>query len=236
MRHPLTDVYRRGRERLIELGRTLDPATADQICPACPAWSVKDVYAHLAGISHDIMIGNTEGAATAAWADAHVAGRADRSLTEVLDEWADVGPPVSDLMEEAGEAFPPPLFIDQYTHEWDIRAAIGSAAAAEPDLAVIEEYFDAFADGSRSNAEGRGLGRLVLDVGGRPIELGDGPDVGRLQLDLFEFSRLAMGRRSMSQLAALPWPMADIEGHVTALVRFSVNPVDVHDPVDRTPV
>jgi len=36
---------------------------------ACPTWSIKDVYAHLAGIASDILAGNTEGAATEAWAD-----------------------------------------------------------------------------------------------------------------------------------------------------------------------
>ncbi|MEM8923408.1 MAG: maleylpyruvate isomerase family mycothiol-dependent enzyme [Actinomycetota bacterium] len=230
MRHPLTDSYRRGRERLLALGATLTDG-GSVITTACPDWSVKDVFAHLAGISTDIINGNTEGAATEAWADGHVADRRERGLDDVLAEWAESGAAVSEVMESMGEVFPFQLFVDQYTHEWDIRAAIGPDAAARPDLATYEEYFDTFVDAIGTDGERRGLDRLELDVDGRRLIVGTGADVGTLPLSLFEFSRLTMGRRSTTQIAALPWPMADIDGHVDVIVRWSVNAVDVVDPV-----
>lgn len=236
MRHPLSDPYRAGRERLLELGRALSDDRAATRSTACPAWSVKDLYAHLAGVSSDILSGDTDNAATAAWADGHVVDRTDRSLAEILDEWERDGAEVSNLVESAGDAFPPELFIDQWTHEWDIRAALGTEAATAPDASVIAHLLDRFADGISRDAESRDLDRLTVVVGGGPpdgatIEVGTGPAAGELALSTFEFGRIAMGRRSRRQLAELDWPVRAIDDYVDVIVRWSVNDFDVVDPV-----
>ena len=203
---------------------------------ACPAWSIKDVYAHLAGIATNIVEGNTEGAATEAWADGHVADRRDRTMAEVLDEWQTAGAQVSDVMDEAGDLFPFQLFVDQWTHGWDVRATLGSEASAVPDLAVYEHYLDEFFQlmQSKDVSGVAGLTVLVADQSGHhSIVLGDEPPVGQLALDLFEFARVSMGRRSLAQLHALPWPdaVADPTPYIDLLVVWSVNDQDVVDPI-----
>ena len=80
--------YNSGRHVLTELGLGLDPAQAATPVPACPGWTVKDVYAHLAGVAADVLAGNLEGVATPPWTARHVADRADQSLTQILAEWA----------------------------------------------------------------------------------------------------------------------------------------------------
>ncbi len=231
MRHPLTDNYRQSRDRLLELGRQLSPEQAATESAACPAWTIKDIFSHLAGISADILSGNTAEAATEPWADAQVAGRVDRSLTEVLAEWTETGPEISKIMESAGNAFPFQLFVDQWTHEWDIRAALGSSAAIRADNTVFETYFDEFATIMADEASSAGLDRLTLDVDGRRRDIGDGDELGGLELSMFEFARISMGRRSADQLGALSWPMADPSAHIDVLVRWSVATSDVIDPV-----
>lgn len=231
-KHPLADVYRAERHALLALAQTLTAEQAASMTQACPAWSIKDVYAHLAGIASDILSGNTEGAATEAWADGHVADRADRSFAEIIEEWATAGDGVSDVMDEAGEFFPFQLFVDQWTHGWDIRAALGEVAAATPDMSAYEHFLDDFF----ANMQGRmpdGLAALTLDVAGRSFEMGTGPAVGTLELDLFEYARISMGRRSQAQLAALPWPdgIEDLAPYVELLVVWSVNDNDIVDPV-----
>ena len=201
---------------------------------ACPLWSVKDVYAHLAGISTDILNGNTEGAATEAWADGHVAARSDRSLEQVLDEWSTAGPEVSNVMEEAGEAFPFQLFVDQWTHEWDIRAALGAQASSESDDSVFAHYLDQFHSVMASDAEERGLDRLTVEVDGRRFDVGTGEHLGEVSLTTFEFARISMGRRSRRQLMELDWPEGDMAPHIDVLVRWSVAEFDVHDPIILT--
>ncbi len=231
MRHPLSDEYRTGRERLLALGRTLSPADGAIVSTACPAWTVKDLYAHLAGISTDILSGNTEDAATAAWADGHVADRVERELAEVLDEWETAGAEVSSIVEQAGDAFPPQLFIDQWTHEWDIRGALGERAAATPDTGVFDHYRDWLADAMTARAEAAGIDRLTVAVGDAAFDLGTGSALGTLELPPFEFARISMGRRSRAQLDALDWPMAERHGHIDVLVLWSVAETDVVDPV-----
>jgi len=232
VRHPLTDAYASERATLIELGRSLTEAEGAVMSDACPAWSIKDIYAHLAGISADILAGNTEGAATEPWADAQVAARAERSLREVLDEWETAGTEVSSVMEVAGDAFPFQLFIDQWTHGWDIRAALGDRAAATADMSSWEHFLDVLFGTSEEQIDDD-LSALTVTVGAASFTLGSGASVGELQLDLFEYARIAMGRRSAAQLAALPWPcgVAETQPYIDELVFWSVNGNDVVEPV-----
>lgn len=233
MRHPLADNYRQGRDRLLDLGRSLDEAEGAIDSSACPGWSVKDLYAHLAGISTDILNGNTAEAATVAWADGHVADRRDRSLAEVLDEWAAAGPQVSDLMDSMGEVFPLELFLDQWTHEWDIRAALGERAAAAVDLAVIEHYLDHIAERLATDERGSDLPRLALAIDDRRLVIGGAEGDGQLTMSLFDFARVAMGRRSRTQLDAFERTVDDLEPYLPILVVWTINPEDVIDPVLR---
>lgn len=235
MRHPLTDQYTAGRLRLLDLGRSLTADQASQMTLACPAWSVKDVYAHLAGIATDILNNNTENAATVEWADGHVADRLARTFTEVLEEWTEAGAEVSNVMEAFGDAFPLQLFIDQWTHEWDIRAALGPPAAATPDTTIVDHYLDDLARAMVDEAADAGLPTLEVAVGATIFSAGAGPSVGRLDLTSFEFGRISMGRRSRRQLAALRWPDRvnpdQIRQYSDTMVRWSVSPHDVVDPV-----
>lgn len=232
MKHSLADAYRAERRELLALGRALTNEQAAVVTTACPAWSIKDVYAHLAGIATNIVDGDTEGAATEAWADGHVRDRLDRGIAEVLDEWQAAGDQVSDAMDEAGDLFPFQLFVDQWTHGWDIRATLGRPAAVVPDLAVYELYLDGFFQGMRDK-DSAGLPGMTLVVDDRSIVLGDRPPVGTLELDLFEYARVSMGRRSLEQLKALPWPPAitDPAPYIDLLVVWSVNDQDVIDPI-----
>lgn len=228
MRHPLTDHHTDGRLRLLALAEELTEADGSIRTTACPAWSVKDVYAHLAGISTDILSGNTAEAATEAWADGQVTDRREKTLAEVVEEWRTAGAEVSGLMEQMGQAFPLELFVDQWTHEWDVRSALGPRAAAQPDNSIYEHYFDEF--GAIIGADAGGLGTLTVEVNGRSFSIGDGEPVGTLALSMFEFARITMGRRSIAQLEKLRWPVDDYEPYLSHLVRWSVADRDVVDP------
>jgi hypothetical protein len=51
----VAELYRDGRERLLALGAELGAADAARPVPACPDWTVKDLYAHLAGVAADVL-------------------------------------------------------------------------------------------------------------------------------------------------------------------------------------
>lgn len=234
----LTDAYRRFRSRLTAMGRELDEATAAQKTPTCPDWSAKDVLAHMTGIARDILDGNIAEAATEAWADAQVARRADDSLADVLDEWDRIGPELESVLAGVASGIAFQFYLDAWTHEWDLRQAI-HAPAIEPDMSLVAHTLEPLLDNLDGRMTERSLG-LDLTLTGVP-----GGDLTRSvgvppaeplarTLPLFDYLRLAMGRRSVRQIETLltvddlpagPW--AD------AFVVWTANEHDIDDPVIR---
>src|SRR2546429_9997478 len=51
------EMYRTGRIGMIDMGRSLTDEQAAEKVPACPHWSIKDVYAHQAGVVADALAG-----------------------------------------------------------------------------------------------------------------------------------------------------------------------------------
>ena len=236
----LTAAYRAFRLRLTDMGRGLDQAVADAKTPTCPDWSVKDVLAHMTGIAADILDGNVEGAATEAWADAQVDKRRDLSLAEVLDEWDIKGPLLEDVLMKVAPGIAFQFYVDAFTHEWDIRQALGVEPTA-PDYSLVAHAIPALMDGLGDRLTERSLVPLVLTLHGLP----NGPyqatfygspadrdarPSASIEMDAFEFLRVAMGRRSEGQIAAALGSLRD--GPWTdAFVFWSANDHDIIDPV-----
>lgn len=145
----------------------------------CPAWSVKDTVAHLTGITSDILSGNTEGAATEPWADAQVEARRNASMEDVCLEWEANAPAIDELLSAMGTNMPPQLYLDAWTHEWDIRQATGEATVA--DMRLIDHAWGE-------------LMSAIEDKNGGPLAV---------EVDRFELARASMGRRSRSQIEGL---------------------------------
>lgn len=173
----LAAAYADLRSRVIALARDLSPEQAAAMTPCCPEWSVKDVVAHLAGITTDILNGNTEGAATEPWADAQVTGRRDASMADVCDEWERNADPIDEILSAMGDQIDARFYLDAWTHEWDIRQATG--AAAEPDLRFVQHAWELM----MTRIEEKNGGPLTVDV------------------DPFTLARMAMGRRSRDQIS-----------------------------------
>lgn len=123
-------VYAEGRERVSGLVAELDVAGAATVVPACPAWSVKDVLAHLTGICADIMAGNIEGVATDPWTAAQVDARRSATIGEVVAEWNEVAPQVEAMAAGFGPAGHQ-WVGDFATHEHDVRGALGRPGARD---------------------------------------------------------------------------------------------------------
>jgi len=85
-------IYAEGRARLTDLVLAADPEGRTAPVPGCPEWAVKDVIAHVTGVCTDVLEGNLDGVTTAPWTAAQVAKRSDKSLAEILSEWAEVAP------------------------------------------------------------------------------------------------------------------------------------------------
>lgn len=190
------DLYARGRERIIDLVRDAD---ADARVPTCPAWTVKDTLAHVAGIPADILAGNVEGAATDPWTAAQVDARRDRTIAEIVAEWQETGPQIDGMIDAFGRTGAQ-LLVDLTSHEHDIRLALDRPGAR--DEAVLDVALDFIAGGYGALID-RPLG---IEAEGRTMQLGgDGTPLATLRGSRFDLVRAFTGRRSRAQIAAMDW-------------------------------
>lgn len=191
----LSWLYRDTRERLIQLLSELDGAALATRVPACPAWSVREVVAHLTAVSQDVLAGRLTRIPTERETAAQVARFKDHDLAGILAVWDEVAPHSERLVGTIGAW---PTVIDIASHEHDIRGAVSRPGAR--DAGVVWQ------------SAGWLLTRLRLPVPLRvaveDAEFRAGPDNGtelRLTTSRFEAFRWRLGRRSRKQLADLDW-------------------------------
>ncbi len=103
--------------------------------PATPAWTARDLLSHMIGLGHDVLAGDEPDDHNEEWTRAQVEARRDRSVADLLAEWAaDHDGIVAYLADE-----PRPLG-DLVIHEQDLRGALGAPGARDSDgVAAIRE-------------------------------------------------------------------------------------------------
>src|SRR5256885_11807958 len=109
------------RSRVSGLVRRADEEQLERHTPAAPEWRVRDLVAHLSGITADINAGNLDGVATDAWTARQVETRRDWSIARVLDEWDTEGAKVEADMSSMPEVAVGQLTMDAVPHEHAIR-------------------------------------------------------------------------------------------------------------------
>ena len=188
-------LYAEGRERLMDLVSSGDPATP---VPTCPSWTVKDVLAHVAGVPADILAGRLDGVASDPWTQAQVDARRDRTVAEICEEWRETGPQIDAIIDSFGPTGAQLLF-DLTTHEHDVRLALGVPGARDADVV------DVVLDFVVTNLAAAAPGPLRIEADGLAWEVGDGEPAATLRTDRFTLLRAMSGRRTPAQLFALDW-------------------------------
>lgn len=115
-------MYRRSSEEFVEVVRGLDEEQLGTTVPGCPAWTVHDLLAHLAGSSTDLVTGNVDGVTTEPWSARQVDDRRDRPAVELVAEWETNVDEVAALCDEVSG--PNPAW-DVAVHLTDLREAVG---------------------------------------------------------------------------------------------------------------
>lgn len=202
--HP-GDAYARVRDELIAGLDSLDGPTAATIVPSCPAWTIKDVVAHLCGLNAEKLAGVPGRLGTDEATRRQVADRSSMSLAQIVDEWRALAEPIGVVMTEdpaVGSAF----LADLVIHVYDIAEVLGqpTPAASAQTPAAAHRYIPPLQD--------RVANRLGLALN---VELGDdtswpapsqGVDSRRtLRATPHDFLRSVTGRRTRSQVEALDW-------------------------------
>jgi len=215
------EVWAEGQRTLSELGRGLGPDDAEVTVPACPAWTVRQVFAHQAGVAADLLAGRLEGVTTDPWTERQVRERADRTLTEVLDEWDADAPRLVEALRPLGDAVDRRLVLDVWAHEQDVRHAVGRPGSRSGPV------FDFVVEHVRDYAEHQ-FHRADLDPGG--VDLGDGRSDAAVRADSFELARAVFGRRSADQVLAWAWSVPDPSPYVAVLPAFTLRPDALEEP------
>jgi uncharacterized protein (TIGR03083 family) len=223
----LIERYQFNRTSFQLLGRSLSESQGQVNVAATPDWTVADNFAHMAGVADDVLAGRLEGVATDPWTEAQVQARRGRSLSELLEEWESKAPAVEELLMPMADQIDPRLVIDLWTHEQDVRGAIGIAGGdRDSTLTWIVEQL---VTGWQQRIEHSELPALQIeileptgDLHAQSDYVTSGETVGSLRIDPFEAARLALGRRSRQQILNYEWSgVADTAAYIDLLVVFS---------------
>ncbi|MBV9411661.1 MAG: maleylpyruvate isomerase family mycothiol-dependent enzyme [Acidimicrobiia bacterium] len=197
-------IYAEGRTRLTELVLSEDPEGLTAPVPGCPEWAVRDVIAHVSGVCADVLAGNMEGVTTEPWTAAQVLQRKDKTLPEILDEWAEVAPQVEAIAPHFPSRVDEQWVLDLTTHEHDIRGALSSPGGRDAAGVVVGVDFAATV-GLAASIKGRGLPALRVKAGDAEWVVGDGDPAASVEGSPFELFRAMTGRRSERQVRGLQW-------------------------------
>ena len=107
--------------RVIGLVRGLSAQEAETSVPACPDWTVRDLFSHMVGLGADVVAGDEPDDHNEAWTAKQVAARRDRDVAALVAEWEDVAGPLRAWMRAHGIR----ALFDVTIHEQDLRGAVG---------------------------------------------------------------------------------------------------------------
>ena len=157
--------YNDVRTRLTDLTLGLDDAALAARVPASPDWCVKDVVAHVTGITTDLLAGNLEGVGSDAWTRSQVESRREVAIENVLAEWAGNAPALDEGMR-----------VGRYGHERARSSAISSRTTSDVRAGIAQH---------RRAGLGRHVHRLraVRHWARRPHQRGAGCRPSRLDAD-----------------------------------------------------
>jgi uncharacterized protein (TIGR03083 family) len=195
-------IYCALRGRVCELARGADGEELERLAPAAPEWRVRDLVAHLSGITADINAGNLEGVATDTWTARQVDARRGWTIERLLDEWDAEGRKVEAVMPSLPDFAVGQMLFDAATHEHDIRGALGRPGARDSDAMALA--FDWSQQGLTAATDTADVTlRLETDAGA--TTLGSGTRRIGLRVDWFDLFRALTGRRSLDQMRAFGW-------------------------------
>jgi uncharacterized protein (TIGR03083 family) len=217
--------YRAARGRITELAAGLDAGELATTVPACPAWTVHDTIAHVAGIAVAVTSGDFPSGDQQAWLDGLVDKRRGRPTADVIAEWNDAADATDAFLTNMGAAGGQMVY-DVVAHEHDIRQAVGRPGARETSgVIACAEAMSRILEADLAKA---GLPAIRITSAGRTWNVGEGDPALSIELEPFELIRALGSRRSEQQLRALPWD-GDLDRYLPALAH---HPFPVNDLVE----
>ena len=130
--------WTRAQERVIALMEGLSDEQASRAVPACPDWTVRDLFSHMVGLGADVVAGDEPDDHNEAWTARQIDRRRDADVATLVAEWRELTDPLRGWMAEHGAR---PLG-DVVIHEQDLRGAVGVPGGKDSEgLAAIRDRF-----------------------------------------------------------------------------------------------
>ena len=195
-RAPSHESYRQVRNNVLEV-LTSARAEENPVVPACPEWTLRDLLAHLTG-SAALAIGRMSG-----WPAAHPSASADMGVAELVDAWDRLGSEVDLLLSERTGRAGNLLVTDAFTHELDIRYAVG--APLPGDHPAFAGAFEVLATGFSAGVSAHALPAVRMSTGSTQWTVGEGEAAATVTADRYDLYRSLAGRRTHAQITGLEW-------------------------------
>jgi len=175
--------------------------------PATPAWSVRDVLAHVVGLVVDLNAERfpaVDDPGGAEWGRLQVERTRGLTRQDLIAEWDREAPKFEDGLRAFGYEMGSHFLADLYVHVQDVRIAIGSSPDRdELTIAVALDHYTGFIS---ELLAADGWGTLEVVAGDEVRTLGcTGRHRARLSTEPSELLRVVSGRRSAEQIRALDW-------------------------------
>lgn len=221
-------------DRVSTLARAASGSQLDTTIPACPAWTARQVVAHLAGLAQDWVAGRLDPYGSDAWAQAQVDRFEGHPLDEVLEAWVASARRFSEIGPSPRGGTPAMWgFGDGVVHEADLRPVLAPGTRPPADAielglkAAIARWRDALAE-----AEVPPLRLVAGDLRSWPIgDLGAAGDepVATVTTSAYEVFRALFGRRSRAQVEGWDWsvdPTPYLDAGLPTPFRWASAPLD----------
>ncbi len=202
----------------LRISALLDEDLAPTPVPACPAWNVHDLLAHLVGVAEALVARDRPPRPAQPWIDRLVQERRDLGIEDLLGHWTSCAEEIGRLIDERSGA----MVADVVIHEHDLRGALGAPGARhEPAVGVTVGLFLRIHAPAIARA---GLGPLSVDSGSArwPSEEARPPGC-TLLVDPWEAGRVLASRRTADEVRATP-SLGDVGPYVAILEDHSPLP------------
>jgi uncharacterized protein (TIGR03083 family) len=224
----LGPIYADTRVRISDLARQLSDHELATTLPTCPAWSVRDVIGHMAGLVDDGTHQRLTGLGSDEWTKAQVDAHRAKSLAQVLEDWGKLAAAAEADLDNVIGPLGIRLVSDAWSHEQDIRGALGRAGAREDNSALAPTLqIQTRTLGERVDAAGlpaiaiRGEDGIALDAGTLPAGI-------TLRVpSAWHYLRAVTSRRSVAQVSAMQWEGASPVRWLTVFFRFTPPEQDI---------
>ncbi len=216
--------YETLRRSFIALARTATPEELERTVPASPSWRVRDVLAHVAGLTEDLNRGDLGPGDPEAWTARQVDRFRAGTVEDVVTVWDHEAPTFEDGLRLFGYQVGNHFVGDLFIHLTDVQVALGRPVDRDGTAMwiALDWYLDSLGD-SLSDAH---VGALAVETGIETRVVGPGDVAADVVVEPFEMLRACAGRRTTDAIAAYRWS-GDVDAFIGRISRYDTPTTDV---------